>query len=179
MIRQLKKSILYIAAFSVVAFYGAPYTQHLSIQTLDWIFDSAHVYKDPFLRNQNIEVAAPPANRSDFDMVAQQNRPKKQRFGPLESRKLFQIKERSYGTLWLVAKNSAAHQFDCSLESPTPKSVKLKVTAFEQGCEIRYNVGKPSNLKFPLNILVRNKTGIRLLSQNNMVVVPRAKTKTY
>jgi hypothetical protein len=172
-----KASFLYLTALAIIAFYSAPFISYSSSKVLDWAFAAEGSYADPFLRGKGGEFAAPPI-QSNVPATIGAPSINLQMFGPLESNKSFSVKERSYGTLWIIAKNSAAHQFTCSLESPTPKGIKITLSTFEQGCEIQYNIGKPTQKTFPLDILVQNMSGIRLLSENKVMVVPRA-TKTY
>ena len=179
--------VVSIAAVLTLVFYGLPFLKHYASgfgsHVLDWAFLPEEGLNDPFLRN---DVAAPP-HRKIITRTKTNKSPIKKLsftgdstlFGPLESRKKFTVKERSYGTLWVIAKNSAAHQFECSLESSVPDAVKLSVSTFEQGCEVHYNVGKPSQKSFGLDILVENKSGVRLLSENEIAVIPRKAKPVY
>jgi hypothetical protein len=204
-LNRILRASLYFAAFGTFVFYASPILKHhaerLGSHALDLAFHSEQTLSDPFLRGDSQisgyspqGVAAPPyvenTVEEDSRPMLESKQPrqltkkltferKPNFFGPLESSKKFVVKERSYGTLWIIAKNSAAHQFECFLESPSPKEVKLKVASFEQGCEIQYNVGKPIQKNFELDVLVENKSGVRLLSENEISVVPRKPNQAY
>ncbi len=183
MLILLKNRLLYLVTFVVLVFYATPLFLHWGTRSMDWAFGVEEARKDPFLRGLTNETAAAPP--SVPISLQQKNSSKKktysshQIFGPVESNKSFELKEQSSGTLWIVAKNSAAHQFVCKLISRTPQQLQLNVLAFEQGCEVRYKVGKVNASKIPLEVIVENKSGTRLLSENQIILRSGRVRKTY